>query len=116
LLQGPPGTGKTWFIASLMHYLMTVEHSRRILLVSQAHEAVNNALEKCLELCREKGVVFDAVRLGQESSASDGIRHLHSSAIEQSYREKFKAEKRRGLFYLHARWACPRPLPNNLST
>ncbi len=107
LMQGPPGTGKTWFIASLMHYLMTVEHSRRILLVSQAHEAVNNALEKCLELCREKGVVFDAVRLGQESAASDGIRHLHSSAIEQSYREKFKAEKKERIVLL----ACEMGLP-----
>lgn len=107
LLQGPPGTGKTWFIASLLHYLMTVEHSRRILLVSQAHEAVNNALEKCLELCREKGTAFDAVRLGQESSASDGIRHLHSSAIEQSYREKFKAEKKERIVLL----ACEMGLP-----
>lgn len=111
LLQGPPGTGKTWFIASLMHYLMTVEHSRRILLVSQAHEAVNNALEKCLELCREKGVVFDAVRLGQESSASDGIRHLHSSAIEQSYREKFKAEKKERIVLL----ACEMGLPKGFA-
>jgi serine/threonine protein kinase len=107
LLQGPPGTGKTWFIASLMHYLMTVEHTRKILLVSQAHEAVNNALEKCLELCREKGIAFDAVRLGQESSASDGIRHLHSSAIEQSYKEKFKAEKKERIVLL----ACEMGLP-----
>lgn len=108
LLQGPPGTGKTWFIATLMHYLMTVEHSRRILLVSQAHEAVNNALEKCLELCREKGIVFNAVRLGQESSASDGIRHLHSSAIEQSYKEKFKAEKKERIVLLASEMGLPK--------
>jgi len=94
LLQGPPGTGKTWFIASLLHYLMTKEQARRILLVSQSHEAVNNALEKSLELCRSKGLQFDAVRLGSESAASDAIRHLHSSSIEQSYREQFKAEKK----------------------
>ena len=108
LLQGPPGTGKTWFIASLLHYLMTVEHSRRILLVSQAHEAVNNAMEKCLELCREKGITFDAVRLGQESSASDGIRHLHSSAIEQSYREKFKAERKERIVLLACEMGIPK--------
>jgi serine/threonine protein kinase len=94
LLQGPPGTGKTWFIASLLHYLMTKQQSRRILLVSQSHEAVNNALEKALELCREKGITFDAVRLGHESAASDRIRHLHSGSIEQAYRERFKAEQR----------------------
>lgn len=94
LLQGPPGTGKTWFIASLLHYLMTKQQSRRILLVSQSHEAVNNALEKALDLCRDKGITFDAVRLGNESAASDRIRHLHSGSIEQAYRERFKAEQR----------------------
>jgi serine/threonine protein kinase len=92
LLQGPPGTGKTWFIASLLHYLVTKEGARRILVVSQAHEAVNNALEKALELFESKGVTFDAVRLGHESVVSETIRHLHSSSIEQSYRERFKAE------------------------
>jgi len=30
LLQGPPGTGKTWFIASLLHYLVTKEGARRV--------------------------------------------------------------------------------------
>jgi len=92
LLQGPPGTGKTWFIASLLHYLVTREGARRILVVSQAHEAVNNALEKALELFESKGIAFDAVRLGHESVVSEPIRHLHSSSIEQVYRERFKAE------------------------
>jgi serine/threonine protein kinase len=92
LLQGPPGTGKTWFIAVLLHYLMSRQRARRILLVSQAHEAVNNALEKGQELCRNRGIEFDAVRIGPESAASDEIRHLHSASIEQSYRDRFKAE------------------------
>ena len=92
LLQGPPGTGKTWFIAVLLHYLMSRQRARRILLVSQAHEAVNNALEKGQELCRSRGIEFDAVRMGPESAASDEIRHLHSASIEQSYRDRFKAE------------------------
>lgn len=92
LLQGPPGTGKTWFIASLLHYLVTKESARRILVVSQAHEAVNNALEKALELFEQKGIAFNAVRLGHESVVSDPIRHLHAASIEQVYRERFKAE------------------------
>lgn len=94
LLQGPPGTGKTWFIACFLHYLMTKERVRRILLVSQSNEAVNNALEKALEFCRTKGIEFNAVRLGTESSVSDTIRHLHTSSIEQSYKERFKAERK----------------------
>ncbi|MDR5743950.1 AAA domain-containing protein [Caballeronia sp. LZ029] len=108
LLQGPPGTGKTWFIASLLHYLMTKESARRILLVSQAHEAVNNALEKALELCRSKGIEFDAVRLGSESAVSDSIRHLHAASIEQSYRERFKAEQKERIVGLAAALGLPR--------
>ena len=27
LLQGPPGTGKTFFIATLLHYLITKKHA-----------------------------------------------------------------------------------------
>jgi len=107
LLQGPPGTGKTWFIASLLHYLVTKEGARRILVVSQAHEAVNNALEKALELFEEKGVAFDAVRLGHESVVSETIRHLHSSSIEQSYRERFKAEYKERVLRLATEMGLP---------
>mgnify|MGYP000906933193 CR=1 FL=1 len=113
LLQGPPGTGKTWFIASLLHYLMTKEQARRILLVSQSHEAVNNALEKSLELCRSKGLQFDAVRLGSESAASDAIRHLHSSSIEYSYREQFKAEKKPRTIELAKAMGLPEDFANS---
>lgn len=107
LLQGPPGTGKTWFIATLLHYLMSKQHARRILLVSQAHEAVNNALEKGQELCRRKGIEFDAVRLGNESAVSDDIRHLHAASIEQSYRDKFKAEQKERIVRLAAALGLP---------
>lgn len=107
LLQGPPGTGKTWFIASLLHYLVTKEGARRILVVSQAHEAVNNALEKALELFEARGVAFDAVRLGHESVVSETIRHLHSSSIEQSYRERFKAEYKERVVRLATEMGLP---------
>lgn len=108
LLQGPPGTGKTWFIASLLHYLMTKEGARRILLASQAHEAVNNALEKGMEVCRAMGVDFNAVRLGAESVASDEIRHLHASSIEHAYRESFKAEQKERIVQLAIAFGLPK--------
>jgi serine/threonine protein kinase len=108
LLQGPPGTGKTWFIASLLHYLMTKEGARRILLVSQAHEAVNNALEKGMEVCRTMGVDFNAVRLGAESVASDEIRHLHAFSIENAYRESFKAEQKQRIIELATAFGLPK--------
>ncbi|OYU44385.1 MAG: DNA helicase, partial [Burkholderiales bacterium PBB4] len=50
LLQGPPGTGKTKFIASFVHLVLTQGLARNVLLVSQSHEAVNNALEKVATL------------------------------------------------------------------
>lgn len=107
LLQGPPGTGKTWFIACLLHYLITKEGVRRILLVSQAHEAVNNALEKGLELCNSKGIPFHAVRLGSEAATSEAIRHFHSNSIEQSYRERFKAERKERIVRLATSLGLP---------
>lgn len=107
MLQGPPGTGKTWFIACLLHYLITKEGVRRILLVSQAHEAVNNALEKGLELCNSKGIPFHAVRLGSEAATSEAIRHFHSNSIEQSYRERFKAERKERIVRLATSLGLP---------
>jgi hypothetical protein len=108
LLQGPPGTGKTWFIACLLHHLITREGVRRVLLVSQSHEAVNNALEKALEICTEKGTTFHAVRMGSESATSDGIKHFHSNAIEQAYRERFKAERKERVARLAVAIGLPR--------
>ncbi len=108
MLQGPPGTGKTWFIACLLHYLITKEGVRRILLVSQAHEAVNNALEKSLELCNRMGIPFHAVRLGSEAATSDAIRHFHSNSIEQTYRERFKAERKERVVRLAMSLGLPR--------
>jgi serine/threonine protein kinase len=108
LLQGPPGTGKTWFIACLLHHLITREGVRRVLLVSQSHEAVNNALEKALEICTERGTTFHAVRMGSESATSDGIKHFHSNAIEQAYRERFKAERKERVARLAVAIGLPR--------
>ncbi|OXC74392.1 AAA domain-containing protein [Caballeronia sordidicola] len=114
LLQGPPGTGKTWFIAALLHHLMAHERVRRILLVSQAHEAVNNALEKAQELCRSKGLAFDAVRIGPESAVSEDIRHLHSASIEQAYRDRFKAELAARVIHLAASLGLPQAFAQDM--
>ena len=107
LLQGPPGTGKTFFVACLIDYLLSKCGVRRILLVSQSHEAVNNALEKGRELSDFFGKRFHAVRLGNESAVSVSIQHLHSASIEQSYREAFKAEKKERLVQVAATLGLP---------
>lgn len=115
LLQGPPGTGKTYFIAALLHYLITKERARRILLVSQAHEAVNNALEKALILFRTQNLPFDAVRLGSESATSAPIRHLHAASIEQTYRERFKAEQKERIVQLAPSLGIPKAFASDFT-
>jgi serine/threonine protein kinase len=92
LVQGPPGTGKTQFIASLLHALITKRGARKILVVSQSHEAVNNVLEKADDLFRLHGDTLDVVRLGHEDHASDAVRAFHVDAIQRSYRDVFRAE------------------------
>ncbi|MFM2375447.1 MAG: hypothetical protein RLZZ165_544 [Bacteroidota bacterium] len=46
LVQGPPGTGKTTVIAEIVWQVLQEDPSRRILISSQSHLAVDNALER----------------------------------------------------------------------
>ena len=116
LVQGPPGTGKTWFIASLLHYLVIVQGARRVLVVSQSHEAVNNVLEKAVELFRLKGDSLDAVRLGGEFVASEAIQHLHADSIERGFRETFKAERTARLVDLAVELGLPRGYADEITS
>jgi len=93
LLQGPPGTGKTAFIASFVHYALS-KGAQNVLLASQSHEAVNNAAEKVLELCRKTNLNIDLVRFGAEGMVSDQLRPYHSSSILENYRMLFRSEMR----------------------
>lgn len=72
LIQGPPGTGKTQFIVELVRQV--VENSSnpvKILLVSQTHVAVDNALQRL----RRSG--FDSIiRVGRDEKISEESRDL----------------------------------------
>ncbi|MEQ9904946.1 DEAD/DEAH box helicase [Pectobacterium aroidearum] len=46
LVQGPPGTAKTTCIVELLHQIFSYRADTRVLLVSQQHVAVDNALER----------------------------------------------------------------------
>ena len=64
LLQGPPGTGKTTVIAELVLQIISNNPKARILITSQSHVAVDNALEKIRDLA--KGLPEDAItRIGK---------------------------------------------------
>lgn len=91
LLQGPPGTGKTAFIGSFIHYCIS-NGARRVLLVSQSHEAVNNATEKVRSLFRRNNTEIDIVRLGDQYVLSEQLDDVGEKSLQEHYRNKFKAE------------------------
>lgn len=95
LLQGPPGTGKTEFIAAFVHFLIEKLNVRRILLVSQSHEAVNTAAERIRKHCRRLGTSLEVVRFSnREGAVSHGLKDVYSHAITAEKRELFNAEYR----------------------
>lgn len=90
LLQGPPGTGKTRFIASFVHWLISQGGCQRILIASQSHEAVNNAIESLLKLHKDRGTKPSLLRIGSKGITAR-IRPFHSTELRERYRVKFEA-------------------------
>ncbi|QPF90857.1 AAA domain-containing protein [Bradyrhizobium commune] len=91
LLQGPPGTGKTTFIAAFVHFALTQSRLSNVLVLSQSHEAVNNAAEKILHTASKLGGDIDLLRVGQHSKISPMLHKFHARAIQDRYRELFRA-------------------------
>lgn len=60
LIQGPPGTGKTTVIAEAIYQF--AKQGNRVLLASQSHDAVDNALERLV-----RRTEIRAVRLGERA-------------------------------------------------
>jgi len=73
LLKGPPGTGKTSFITELVRQELRRNPASRILLVSQTHVAVDNALVRLADAGLE-----NLVRLGRshERIAAQARQHM----------------------------------------
>ena len=93
LLQGPPGTGKTEFIAAFVHYLIEKQDTKRVLLVSQSHEAVNTAAERIRKHCARLSTSLEVVRFSnREGAVSIGLKDVYSQAITTEKRELFNAE------------------------
>ncbi|MEM5291925.1 AAA domain-containing protein [Paraburkholderia sabiae] len=90
LLQGPPGTGKTRFIASFVHWLLTRGGCQRILIASQSHEAVNNAIDSLLRLHKDRGTRPSLLRIGSKG-ITERIRPYHTAELRERYRVKFEA-------------------------
>jgi AAA domain/Nuclease-related domain len=90
LLQGPPGTGKTLFIASLVHWLVTEKGARKILIASQSHEAVNNAIEALLNLFKRlAGRRPSLLRIGSKG-ITEKIKPYHTTALQERFQSRFE--------------------------
>lgn len=88
LLQGPPGTGKTLFIAALVHWLVTQAGASKILIASQSHEAVNNAIEKLVDLFKGLKRRPSLLRIGSKG-ITQKIRPYHTNSSRERYRVRF---------------------------
>jgi len=73
-VEGPPGTGKTKFITELTLQVLTRNPNARVLLTSQTHVALDNALEQLTALAPG----LKCVRIGRRNDArvSDSVRQL----------------------------------------
>ena len=79
LIQGPPGTGKTTMIAEATYHF--VRGGKRVLLVSQASLAVNNALERLPHIPEIRGI-----RLSRRTRENeDDHPYSQSSALKTYY-------------------------------
>ncbi len=74
LVEGPPGTGKTTFIVETILQYLDIHPSAKILLTSQTHVALDNALERIQALAPDLKVL----RLASQTfdRVSPAVRHL----------------------------------------
>lgn len=74
VVQGPPGTGKTRFITELVVHLLRRSRESKILLTSQTHVALDNALEQLHRLQPEARILRVAQR--DDERVSPEVRDL----------------------------------------
>jgi serine/threonine protein kinase len=111
LLQGPPGTGKTRFIAALVHWLVAHAGARKILVASQAHEAVNNAIENLIDLYKRQGSRPSLLRIGSKG-ITEKIRPYHTNSLRERYQVRFDAAFKHRVTLLGTAVGLKRPLIN----
>ncbi|MCR4378055.1 MAG: AAA domain-containing protein [Rhodospirillales bacterium] len=85
VVEGPPGTGKTKFITELILQYARRNPGARILLSSQTHNALDNALHKVRVLAKEKNIPLRLARIGrrgEEKIAADVTDLILENSVE----------------------------------
>lgn len=88
-IQGPPGTGKTDVLASIA--IQFSKKGKDVLIISNTHQAVNNALNKITT----KTVTLPLVKIGEELKAQELDGHIMVAKSYHSYLEYRKTLKRK---------------------
>jgi serine/threonine protein kinase len=83
LVQGPPGTGKTTFITEVILQIVQQNPEARILLSSQTHVALDNALERI----QIENPDLKLIRIGNHERVSEGIHPLLLEKQMEEWRE-----------------------------
>lgn len=86
LVKGPPGTGKTTFIAELVSQQLRNEPGSRVLVTSQTHIALDNALVRIHASAADAALL----RLGHADSLTESMEPFGYAAQMDEWRESSK--------------------------
>jgi hypothetical protein len=100
IVQGPPGTGKTTFITEVVLQTLKVNPDARILLSSQTHVALDNALERI----QAKNPSLKLVRIGNHERVSENV---HSLLLEEQMEQWRKGAIAKGQEFIDD-WSAQR--------
>lgn len=83
LIQGPPGTGKTTVIAEAI--LQFAQRQKTILLASQAHDAIDNALSRIVNHPELRAIRLAKESKGRSKITEDGQQFSGDQALARYY-------------------------------
>lgn len=88
-IQGPPGTGKTDVLATIAHTFSS--QNKEVLIISNTHQAVNNALNKICKRAPELPIV----KVGEELKAQELDKNIVLARSYKDYLDDRKATKKK---------------------